>query len=266
MKTILSFLLSVCFFTTHAQNAFREHNSGELNFRKKEKVRDTILPAGRNEIYLNIAPVFTTLLGAPPQNEAYFSLFYKRTLKNPRTALRLGFVFRPETESFLNLSYPDLYLDETDSTRTLNQFYDNKENKFQMNAGMEYRFKGNKRWTTFLAMDVLAGHFHKDYSLRNIPQTLDSSGNWQSNMSNTEWIDHRSTGNFYFGLTPKFGIRYAFNPHWMMSVQTGGEFTYLISDHYHRNSAGTAIVVTPASSLEYNMNGLLEEFCIVYRF
>ena len=266
MKSICFFLLSFIFIATHAQNAFHENQYGELNLRSKEKVRDTIAPAGRNEIYLNIAPVFTTLLGAPPQNEAYFSLFYKRTLSDPRKALRLGFVFRPETQASLNFNYPDKYLDQTDSTRTLNQFYDNYENKFQLNAGMEYRFNGNKRWTTFLAMDVLAGYFRKDYSLRNIPQTLDSTNSWQSDMSNATWLDHRSSNNFYFGLTPKFGVRYAFNPHWMMSVQTGGEFIYLINDHYHRNDTSTAIDVTPSSYLEFNMNGLLEEFCIVYRF
>ncbi len=264
MKSIFFFLLCFCFISSHGQTHFRENNSGKLNFTKKEN-RDTIIPAGRNEIYLNIAPVFTTLFSAPPQNEAYFSLFFKRTLKNPRLALRTGFVFRPQTESFITFRYPDLYINQSDSTRIVTQLRADNINKFQLNGGMEYRYNGNHKWTTFLALDLLAGYYKRNYSLVNIHQTEDTSGNWQTDLHSDELIDYRTTNNFYLGLTPKFGVRYAFNSHWMMSLQTGCEFVYNMSDFYYR-SGGTTIGRIPDEYLEFNMNGLLEEFCIVYRF
>jgi hypothetical protein len=267
MKMIFFLFFSFGIFALDAQETHPAKSTRKLNFRDNEKVRDTIIPAGRNELYLNFGPAFAYLLGAYPSNEANFSLFYKRVMTNPRFALRTGFSFKPETNSnFFSSTYRDVYYDQTDSTRTVNKFFHSNRNKFQLNAGIEFRSKGNKRWSTFAGMDIIGGYFKQHYSLMDVHETLDSTGEWHYNSGSWLLLDYKESDNFYIGISPKLGLRYAFNSHWMMSVQAAFELAYYDAEYYNRNAFGTQIVEHPGSYIDFNMNGLLEDFSVVYRF
>ncbi len=268
MKKNIFFLLSVLgIFSLNAQDSLPQKKSCSVFCRNRPKpVKDTINAAGPNEIYLNIGPVFSFLQGSFLANEVNFSLFYKRALENPRIALRTGFSFKPQSDYGFYSNTTDWYFDQTDSIRTVNKFQHGSINKFQLNAGMEYRSKGNKRWTTFVGADIIGGYFNRRFSLVDFHEVLDSTGQWNIASDGIEVLDYTQSHNFYIGISPKAGIRYAFNSKWMMAIQTGADFSFSTADYYNRNSMGTQIVRHPASSIDFNITGIIEEFSIVYRF
>ncbi|HET6992472.1 MAG TPA: hypothetical protein VFJ43_14150 [Bacteroidia bacterium] len=273
MKPIFILLASLFFISVHAQDSTARHGRLKITYtRGNNNHRDSIIPAGRNEIYLNIAPAFTVLLGASPNYELNLSCFYKRTLKNPRLALRMGFLFKPEV--FLNNGFDfnndDWYFDVTDTSRIVNRFQANRKNKFQLNAGMEWRSKGNKRWSTFAGLDLIGGIYKQSYLLYDENEILDSTGHWRFDLNTAaggiDLLDYKQNISWYVGLSPKAGLRYAFNSHWMMSVQTGFEAYYLNTKYYKRDSFGTSIQSNNANYFNFNINSILDEFSVVYRF
>ncbi len=269
MKFTLLFLFSICYISLNAQDSIQKRKSFCLrNQERVRPIRDTVIPAGPNEIYLNIAPLFTTLLGSIPASEANFSLMYKRVLKNPRFALRTGMAFKLSVNNYFEFFYPtDWYFDQTDSTRTVNKFDDGTRNKIQLNIGMEFRRKGNKRWGTFAGLDLIAGFYKSSYSLYNVLEMLDTTGMWNPVANDPiVFLDYKQSFSYYAGISPKFGLRYAFNKNWMMMLQTSFEAYFLKSDYYTRNSFGTAILDYKNSSYNFNMNGFFDEFSIAYRF
>lgn len=271
MKLIFLFLATLFFVPISAQDSTAKQRRFKITYTPRHTPKDSIIPAGRNELYFNIAPVFSTLLGSIPDNEAIFSLCYKRPLKNQRWAMRTGILFRPQISNYygdFNLN-PDWYFDETDSTRIVNRFQPNNIHKWQLNVGMECRSKGNKRWSTFVGLDLISGFYKQSCVLYDMQEKLDSDGYWHivdNSTTAVTMVDYKQSTSWYVGLSPKIGLRYAFNRHWMMSIQAGFDTYFLKSAYYKRDSFGTSILKYDANYFEYNMNSILDDFSIVYRF
>jgi hypothetical protein len=79
-------------------------------------------------------------------------------------------------------------------------------------------------------------------------------------------LDYKQSDNFYIGVSPKCGLRYAFNSHWMMNLQAAVTAAFYNSDYYGRNAMGTQIVMHQSSYFEFEINGLIEELSVAYRF
>ncbi len=271
MKSFFILLAALFFLSANAQDSTAKQRRFKITYTPRHVPKDTVVPAGRNELYLNIAPVFSTLLGGFPANEMNYSLFYKRTLKNPRWAMRTGILFKPQINNYYNAFNfnDDLYFEVTDSTRTANKFYANNINKWQVNAGMEWRSKGNKRWSTFVGLDLIYGIYKQSYVLYDVQEKLDTNGHWNTDLNSTaavQMLDYKQNMSWYVGLSPKLGLRYAFNRHWMMSLQAGFDTYFLKTAYYTRNYFGTSIQQYAANYFEYNMNSFFDEFAVVYRF
>lgn len=234
----------------------------------KEYAGDTISPAGPNEFSFNLSPIFTRLLGSTPDNVATYSLFYKRSLKNPRAVVRAGFLFKPQILAQGQVLEDSLYFNQTDSTRTENLFKSSRKNPIQLNLGMEWRSKGGKRWSTYLALDLMGGAYWQKYAMYIVNQKLDSTGNWQIDQQNTatdKFID-RSAFSWYVGVSPNFGVRYAFNRRWALSLQTGVELYMLFEESYSRNALNTNMKYLNATTFNVDTPALFNEFAITYRF
>jgi hypothetical protein len=271
MKKI--FLTLSIFFSifSFAQDSTAAKKPRKILFKPlSEYAGDTISPAGPNEIAVNIAPIFTTVLGGYPDNEARFSVFYKRSLKNPRAVLRVGIMFKPEILGTKQIVDQHLYFEQTDSTRTDNIYNFTKKNPWQLNLGFEWRSKGGRRWSTYLSFDVITGLYSQKYSLKDVKQKLDSTGNWVSDfqaMAGVEMVNVRSSAfNWYIGGSPNFGVRYAFNKRWAASVQTGVDFFVLFGETYTRDSMATNLILNKSTTFNSEAPALLNEFAITYRF
>jgi hypothetical protein len=235
----------------------------------KEYAGDSIVPAGRNEIAVNIAPVFTSLLGSSPDNEARFSVFYKRSLKNPRAVLRAGFIYKSQTIAPGTVSSASAYFDVTDSTRTESIFAQEKGDPKQLNFGLEWRSKGGKRWSTYLSFDIIGGIFSNQYTLQNIAQKIDSTGNWVVDNQSVMYSHAKAiynAPNWYIGGSPNFGVRYAFNKRWVISLQTGVEFKLISAQDYRRDSNVMYPALEKSTAFDLDTPALLNEFAVTFRF
>jgi hypothetical protein len=233
-------------------------------------VNDSIPGAGPNEISFNLSPVVVTVLGGAPGYESRFSLFYKRSLENPRAAFRAGILFRPQSRNPFFSSDP-WYFNETDSTRTRNEFHYNTAKPWQLSLGMEWRSKGahHKRVSGFISADAIAGFYNQNYSLFDFAEKKDSTGQWTSVMFATNSVvqlDNKRARNWYAGINPNVGVRYAFGRHWLVFLQTGVDIVYAHHEQYTRSGLGTSLVKESWESLDLNISGMFNEFAIVYRF
>ncbi|MCX6312975.1 MAG: hypothetical protein NT084_15245 [Bacteroidetes bacterium] len=275
MKSFLLFLSSLIFLSANAQEVSEKHKNQKLTFKSTEpSKRDTIIPAGRNEFYLNTAPVFSSMLGGYQTTEARYSLYYKRVLKNPRMALRFGVMYRPERRTSNSNLYDTWYFNTTDTSRIANVFARSPENKWQLNVGLEWRSKKVGRWSTFWGCDLLGGFYSGSYSLYNVQQTLAPNGHWTSSSdnfgnvftSNFVQLDHQRSFGWYAGVSPFFGARYAFNSHWMISAQTGFDAYLMGAQSFGRNTTATALIHENYNSYNFNIPSLINQFDLVYRF
>ena len=267
MKKIFLLFSILITATVFAQDTLGKHSRIKIVYTPSKK--DTLSPAGRNEISTNIAPVFAAVIGGFPDNEACFSVFYKRAMKNPRVYIREGFLFKPEIPNyFFSTDTRDLYYNVTDSTRIFSDFNESPIHRFQVNSGIEWRSKSKRRWRGFFGADVIGGYFRGNIALTDTYQKLDSTGEWNIDFSSArpfELRDYKRTNNWYAGVHPFCGIQYAFNRHWALSLQSGVE-AYFLSGNYVRRANTTSLAVSKASYFEFNMPALADEFSIVYRF
>ena len=231
-------------------------------------MRDTIVPAGPNEIVVNIAPVFTTLLGAVPDNEARWSIMYKRALKNPRSVLRAGVMYRPAMYTTFH-NTEDYYYAVTDSTRIRNTFDMGKRRPVQFNIGFERRTEGNYRWSAYIALDAMFGFYNRTYKLTDYNERLDTNGYWNIDFNQPPGVlelDRKTSFNYYFGANPNIGARYAFSSHWMMSLQAGVDLVVFRGAYYERESQGYSLKEKSLDYFGVETSGLFNEFAVTYRF
>lgn len=232
-------------------------------------MKDTIVPAGPNEFAFNLAPFFTTMLGASPNDEFRTSLFYKRQLGHPRNYLRVGVMYKPGMPA--NIDSDDIIFTLTDSTRYRNAFEVNRKRPLQFNLGLERRSKGSWRWQTYAALDIMYGFYNRKYELTDYSEKLDTSGTWQIDFSSQQpklVLDSKTTSNWYFGASPAIGLRYAFNRRWLLSLQTGMDAYVFHGEEYKRasSSQGYSLESKKLSYSEFTTTGLFNEFALTFRF
>src|SRR5690242_6758762 len=92
------FIATVLFcFSVNAQDSTSGRGHLKITYVRPDKTkRDSIIPAGPNELYLNIGPSISLLQGAFPWNEWNMTFMYKRAIKNSRLAYRMGIAYKAE--------------------------------------------------------------------------------------------------------------------------------------------------------------------------
>ncbi|HLG02875.1 MAG TPA: hypothetical protein VI731_04730 [Bacteroidia bacterium] len=228
--------------------------------------RDSIAPAGRNEIYVNISPVMTVLLGGV-SFDSRWSLMYKRVLNNPRRALRFGFIYYRESEIEFFSGEDVVYYRTSDTSRFANILQVEKRKRPQLSFGIESRSKKfNHRWSTFFAADLIAGFFNQDFTLTEHAQYQLPTGEWEDEKGFREVVDHKTAFSWYAGISINGGLRYAFNKHWMFAGQAGIDFFYITRNRYERGAYGYFLKHANAGYIDFYTNALINEFALVYRF
>jgi hypothetical protein len=229
-------------------------------------MKDTIVPAGKNEISFNVAPLLAVFSGMTPNYEYRYAIYYRRQLRNPQNFLRAGFIYKPAS----NYSNPDdLVFMVTDSTRYRNVLDISRRRPLQLNFGIERRSKGLGRWHGYIALDLVGGFYSQKYTLTDWYEKQDSTGNWEMDYSVPQplsVLDKKTSLNYYFGASPAFGIRYAFNAKWLFSAQAGFEAILFAGEEYERVSQGYSLKVLPRNYFEFNTSGLINELSVHYRF
>ncbi|HEU4716688.1 MAG TPA: hypothetical protein VFU15_02600 [Bacteroidia bacterium] len=231
---------------------------------------DTIVQKGMNEIGINIAPVFTTLLGAYPDNEVTWTIYYKRRLQN-RLTFRAGLFARNEQYRWPDEGQDNVYYLVTDSTRIMNVLDISPAKRYQLHAGLELRSKAQRRWSGFFAFDVFGGMSFRHVALYDIRQTRESNGSWSEsamivNGGGSPIYVHATERTWYAGGNPCVGLTYAFNSKWKLLLQTGIYFYFESGDHYTRDEFGQNLINTKRTDFNFDSPGLFNQFEIVYSF
>ncbi len=264
------FLIIPVFSQDTASSAKKIKEPRRIHLKPPGGNTDSIPAAGPSEISFNLSPVAVTVLGGAPGYESRFSLFYKRSLENPRAVFRAGILFRPRSRNaFYNEEI--WYFNETDSTRTRNEFQYNTARPWQLSIGMEWRSKGahHKRISGFVSLDAIAGFYNQTYSLYDFAEKKDSTGQWVNDYfsaSSVVTLDSRKAKNWYVGMNPNVGVRYAFSRHWLIFLQTGVDIVYAQHEYYERSGLGTSLVGERYRSLDIDIQGMFNELALVYRF
>ncbi len=264
------FLFVPAFSQDTTSTAKKKKEPGRVHLKPPGVINDSIPAAGPNEISFNLSPIAVTVLGGAPGYESRFSLFYKRSLQNPRAVFRAGILFRPRSRSSF-LDEEVWYFNETDSTRTRNEFQYNTAHPWQLSIGMEWRSREahNKRISGFVSLDAIAGFYNQTYSLYDFAEKKDSTGQWvndYSQGSSVVTLDSRKANNWYVGVNPNVGVRYAFGRHWLVFLQTGVDVVYAQHEYYERSGLGTSLTGERYQSLDIDIQGMFNELALVYRF
>jgi hypothetical protein len=277
MRNLFLLFFLLAFGMMNAQDTLGKHSRLKIVYSPKTTPKDSVIPAGPNELYLNIGPMLSVLQGTFAQNELNMSFMYKRVLKNPRYALRFGIAWKPQVGNYFD-DYDDnaahtlydhyLYYDETDTSRTKNVLEKMNVKKTQLNFGIERRNKGYNRWKGFYGLDLVAGVYRNSYLLYDVYEHKDSTGQWTAAnvQNNSVMLDYKRSANYYFGLSPKAGLCYSFNPHWVISAQAAFLVAVDFTDNTRRNWDGNSIVMQKVQLFDFTMNGIMDEINLVYRF
>lgn len=264
------FLIIPVFSQDTASQAKKIKEPRRIHLKPPGVINDSIPAAGPNEISFNLSPIVVTVLGGASGYESRFSLFYKRSLENPRAAFRAGILYRPRTRSPFYSTDP-WYFNVTDSTRTRNEFHYGTARPWQLSIGMEWRSKEahNKRISGFISLDAIAGFYNQAYSLYDFAEKKDSTGQWVNDnfqASSVVLLDNQEASNWYVGVNPNVGVRYAFSSHWLVFLQTGVDIVYAQHVEYTRSGMGTTLIPDKWQSLDTDIQGMFNEFALVYRF
>jgi hypothetical protein len=272
----LIFFISTCLLCLSVNARDFDGENKNLKNSSRENRRDSILPAGPNELYLNIGPSLSVLQGAWATNETNLTFMYKRSIHKSRFAYRIGVGYKAEVQRGDQLyensvSTPNSgiwYFDVTDSTRIKKIMVNNPVKKIQLNFGIERRSKWIRRWTGFTGLDFVAGIYRHDAELYKIRQSADMSGNWYDERSDTARLmkDYRRATGYYFGISPKAGLSYAFNPHWLLSAQIAVLATFDMGEYFAWDSGTDKIYELKSNTFNFNINGIIDELNLVYRF
>jgi hypothetical protein len=249
--------------TILALKGFSQENP--LHFISEPKVPEDEIK--KNEAGLNTAPFITMFLGAEMYHPK-IALSYKRIIKS-KNAIRAS--INSLSETYINSNYKNYYIiSQTDSTQLRRNYENTNGNKYQVNIGYEWR-KGKKKLKYFFGNDLIfgyAGEKHRTYDENYILQKTiigkDTLNQFYLDSSIT--IEYSSTRYLYAGISPFIGLYYPLSKKFVLSIQTGADILFSIgrvrTKDYIKNETSEVRV----STFDLNMNGLINDLSLVYRF
>lgn len=234
----------------------------------------------KNELGFNIAPIAVALMGG----EAYrptFSLSYKRIIKE-KNALRFSLNYQ---FPMMNWNYGDDYyiVSQTDNTQLRRYFERDNGNKIQTNIGYERRF-GKRKIKYFFGADLTLGFTNESYRIYDENFVLEKypyQGLYYSPQSggidtlyqfisdpDSFAVDIYSETTKYIsvGTSPFFGFYYPLSKRFSLSFRTGFDLYFSLGKKDEKNYTNNETTKTRVSTFDFNMNGLINDLSIVYRF
>ena len=257
-KIVWAFLI-----TSLAFKGFSQNNS--WRFIEEPKVPEEEIK--KNEAGFNTATFIAVVLGTQ-MYQPKLSLSYKRIVKE-RNAIRFSINGLPKT--YLGSTHEHFYIiSQTDSTQLRRNYQNINGNKYQGNIGYERR-KGKKKFKCFLGADLIFGHsgerritYDESYSLE---KTFDGKDTlYQFRLDSTAAIAFTSTRFFYTGISPFIGLNFSISKRFALSVQTGADMSFSIGKMKTKDYIKNETTETRISTFNFNMDGLVNDLSIVYRF
>lgn len=263
---VLFLLLCAGTLTLSAQETTAQASSGRLKFLKSNP-SDSLLPPGRNELFFDVAPYVSFLLGGRVDGPTIRGM-YKRVNASGTGAVRLGIGLQPAFYSNSNNVETTVY-PFNDTIRYSNNYWKFTSPSVVARVGYEWRGKQRNRFQFWSGIDVIGGTFSRNFQLVDVQEVRTSTGEWKPDLSpgTQTFVYHQQHKEQFYsaGLAMHAGVRYTINRRFLVTAQTGFISQVVMGKEYSRISR-TELVSNDVAVIDFNTPAIINELAIVYRF